>query len=126
MIATDWGAAVTEEIEVLKGILNHPGRLAITAALSYGRALSFAELGRLTGLSASNLSQQLRRLEEGGYVEVSKTSRGRRAVTLASITEGGQKAFAAHWDALQSMGEKVSLLDPGEEGCKPETGEGDQ
>jgi DNA-binding MarR family transcriptional regulator len=46
-----------------------------------------------TGLNKGTLSSHLSRLEEAGYVEVTKTYRGKVPQTLLHLTGTGRKAF---------------------------------
>ena len=46
-----------------------------------------------TGLNKGTLSSHLSRLEEAGYVAVSKTYRGKVPQTLLHLTPVGRKAF---------------------------------
>jgi DNA-binding MarR family transcriptional regulator len=46
-----------------------------------------------TGMNKGTLSSHLSRLEEAGYVEVTKTYRGKVPQTLLRLTAPGRKAF---------------------------------
>lgn len=85
----------------LKNVLHSPPQLRLMAGLRAAGVAGFGDLGGFTGLSASSLSQHLSRLVQYGYVEISKHSRGRRAVTRIAITESGQYTIDEHWRHLE-------------------------
>jgi DNA-binding MarR family transcriptional regulator len=47
-------------------------------------------------MNKGTLSSHLSRLEEAGYVEITKTYRGKVPQTLLRLTEAGRKAFAEY------------------------------
>jgi DNA-binding MarR family transcriptional regulator len=53
----------------------------------------FLYLQHETGMNKGTLSSHLSRLEEAGYVEVTKTYRGKVPQTLLRLTGVGRKAF---------------------------------
>ena len=50
-----------------------------------------------------NLSVHLRKLEEAGFVAVSKSFQGRKPLTRASMTEIGRDAFLTYLDAMSAL-----------------------
>ena len=50
-----------------------------------------------------NLSVHLRKLEEAGYVGVSKSFRGRKPLTEVSLTESGRQAFMNYLEAMSAL-----------------------
>ena len=84
--------------EVIHGRL----RLGIMAYLS-GAGAGLADFNALKarlGASDGNLSVQLRKLEEAGYVAIEKSFVGRKPLTRVRLTAGGRKAFVAYLDAI--------------------------
>jgi DNA-binding MarR family transcriptional regulator len=85
----------------------HPlARLRITttlAALQPGDGLSFSRLQELLDLTAGNLTVHLRKLEEAGYITVTRAGAGRGARTTVMITPSGRQAFDAYVEALRSL-----------------------
>ena len=67
-------------------------RLGIIAALMSGDKLDFTYLRNALKLSDGNLSIQIRKLEEAGYIKVEKMFVGRKPKTFCKITRKGQKA----------------------------------
>lgn len=67
-------------------------RLGIIAALMSGDKLDFTYLRNALNLSDGNLSIQIRKLEEAGYIKVEKIFVDRKPKTFCKITRKGQKA----------------------------------
>jgi DNA-binding transcriptional ArsR family regulator len=49
------------------------------------------------------LSVHLRKLEEAGFVEISKSFQGRKPLTRATMTNTGRDAFVAYLDAMSNL-----------------------
>lgn len=67
-------------------------RLGIISALIAGDKLEFTYLRNTLNLSDGNLSVQIRKLEEAGYIKVEKVFVDRKPKTFCKITAKGQKA----------------------------------
>jgi len=80
-------------IAALDRVIHEPGRLMITTLLSAVDRCDFLYLLHETGMNKGTLSSHLARLEEAGYVEVSKTYRGKVPQTLLRLTTAGRSAF---------------------------------
>jgi DNA-binding MarR family transcriptional regulator len=80
-------------ISELDRVIHEPGRLMIVALLSAVERTDFLYLQHETGMNKGTLSSHLSRLEEAGYIEVSKTYRGKVPQTLLRLTTAGRKAF---------------------------------
>ena len=61
-----------KEIINLDRLIHEPARLAIMAVLSACKSADFTYLLNTTGLTKGNLSAQLRKLEEGEYLTITK------------------------------------------------------
>ena len=97
---------MTETSSALEGldpVLNAPKRLAIMAVLSRSTSSDFSFLRAHLGVSDSDLSKQAAALEASGYVTVSKTGRGRGAVTAYKATKGGRRAYEQHCATLRRL-----------------------
>jgi len=68
-------------------------RLGIIAALMSGDKLDFTYLRNALNLSDGNLSIQISKLEEAGYIKVEKIFVGRKPKTFCKITGKGQRAI---------------------------------
>jgi DNA-binding HxlR family transcriptional regulator len=77
----------------LDRVIHEPGRLMIVALLFAVDRADFLYLQHETAMNKGTLSSHLSRLEEAGYVEVTKTYRGKVPQTLLRLTEAGRKAF---------------------------------
>ena len=55
-----------------------------------------------TGATAGNLSVQIDKLSKAGYVEVTKTFKGKMPCTLCKITPQGVDAFEEYVEALKT------------------------
>lgn len=67
-------------------------RLGIISALFSGDTLEFTYLRDILELSDGNLSVQIRKLEQAGFIKVKKVFVGRKPKTFCKITPKGQKA----------------------------------
>jgi DNA-binding MarR family transcriptional regulator len=85
--------------EVIHGRL----RLGVMAYLANAEVADFNELKALLEVTQGNLSVQLRKLEDAGYVAIEKGFLGRKPRTQVRITPGGRKAFAIYLDALGKL-----------------------
>ena len=77
-------------------LIHEPARLAIMAILSACESADFTYLLNATALSKGNLSAHLSKLEEGGYVTIAKSFKGKYPNTTCALTASGAKAFAAY------------------------------
>lgn len=84
-------------------VIHEPARLKIMSVLSVAQEADFTYLLRATGLSRGNLSVQLTRLEEAGYIDVEKAFVGKTPRTTAAMTTSGARAFAAYRAYLERL-----------------------
>lgn len=90
----------------LNEIIHQPVRLRIMAAMvtveDKGQ-LEFTYLRDLLNVTDGNLGAHLRKLEEAGYVQLSKTFVARKPRTYVSATSRGRRAFDDHVIALETI-----------------------
>jgi DNA-binding MarR family transcriptional regulator len=86
----------------LDRVIHEPGRLMIVALLSAVEKADFLYLLHETEMNKGTLSSHLARLEEAGYVEVTKTFRGKIPQTLLQLTPAGRKTFEEYRRQLKS------------------------
>jgi DNA-binding transcriptional ArsR family regulator len=86
----------------LNPILHSQLRLAVVSLLISVKEAEFAFLKEKTNASAGNLSVQISKLKEAGYVEVTKQFKDNYPLTICKITQQGVKAFEDYVNALQS------------------------
>jgi DNA-binding MarR family transcriptional regulator len=80
-------------IAELDRVIHEPGRLMVVALLFAVQQSDFLYLQHETGMNKGTLSSHMSRLEEAGYIEVTKTYRGKVPQTLLRLTPAGRKAF---------------------------------
>ena len=88
--------------EELDPLLHSQLRLAVMAILISVDEADFVYLKEQTGSTSGNLSVQIDKLREAGYIGVNKTFRGKMPCTICSITKKGISAFETYSQALQS------------------------
>ncbi|MES0362237.1 MAG: transcriptional regulator, partial [Anaerolineales bacterium] len=71
------------------------------AYLSIVESADFTFLMRQTGLTRGNLSVNLRKLEEVGYVRIQKEFVDRIPRTLIRLTDEGRQAIQAYRETMQ-------------------------
>jgi len=77
----------------LDPVLNTPVRLAIISVLIKVKQTDFNTLMEVTKTTQGNLSHQLKRLNNEGYVEIEKSFKGSYPLTTCKLTPKGKKAF---------------------------------
>ena len=90
----------------LDPVIHVQARLRIVVALDAlppGDELTFPKLQALLDVTSGNLATHLRKLEEVGYVRVSKVIEGRSPVTWLSLTDEGRLAFRIYKRALRTL-----------------------
>ncbi len=92
----------------LDRVIHEPARLMLVALLSEVPEVDFLYLLRETGMSKGNLSSHLSRLETAGYVEVTKTYRGKVQMTLCRLTDEGHQAFEQYRASMKASLEAMS------------------
>lgn len=100
----------------LDPVIHTAARLKVTAtlaALGAGDQISFPRLQRLLGMTAGNLSTHLRKLQDAGYVDVTKTHEGRTPVTFVALTDAGRRALDDYTAALRQLLEPAGDRDGG-------------
>ncbi|WP_168625545.1 MULTISPECIES: transcriptional regulator [unclassified Cryobacterium] len=90
----------------LDPVIHAAARLRITATLATlpaGDRMSFPRLQEILEMTPGNLSTHLRKLEDAGYVDVTKTHQGRTPVTYLALTTSGRHAFERYTETLRSV-----------------------
>jgi DNA-binding transcriptional ArsR family regulator len=86
----------------LDPILHSQLRLAAISLLISVKEAEFTFIKEKTGATAGNLSVQLGKLKEAGYIDISKQFKDNYPLTLCRITKKGIDAFEQYVAALQS------------------------
>lgn len=97
------------EFKELDPILHSQLRLAVVSLLISVREAEFTFLKEKTNSTAGNLSVQINKLKDAGYIEVTKQFSNNYPQTICKITTRGIEAFEAYVSALQSY------MNPGSE-----------
>lgn len=85
----------------LDPILHSQLRLAVMSLLIGVKEAEFTFIREKTGATAGNLSVQVQKLKEAGYIDVTKQFKDNYPQTLCKITGKGVDAFEAYVKALQ-------------------------
>lgn len=89
------------EFKTLDPVLHSQLRLAVMSLLIGVKEAEFTWLKEKTKATAGNLSIQIGKLKEAGYIEIEKTFRDNYPLTTCRITKQGAKAFEAYVKILQ-------------------------
>lgn len=90
------------ELKELDPLLHSQLRLAIVSILVSVKEAEFNYLKEKTAATAGNLSVQINKLKEAGYVEVAKGFKDNYPLTVCTITKKGMKAFEGYVTAIQA------------------------
>jgi len=85
----------------LDPLLHSQLRLAVVSLLVGLDEADFVYLKEKTEATAGNLSVQIDKLSQAGYIDVEKGFEGKRPRTVCRITAQGRAAFAEYVDALK-------------------------
>jgi DNA-binding MarR family transcriptional regulator len=97
------------DIGKLDDVIHGRLRLGIMAFLADTEVARFNELKGVLKVTQGNLSIQLRKLEDAGYIAIDKSFLGRKSLTRARLTSAGRQAFG---DYLEAIGRLVGLESP--------------
>ncbi|MBS1496392.1 MAG: transcriptional regulator [Bacteroidetes bacterium] len=90
------------EFKELDPLLHSQLRLAVVSLLISVKEAEFTFIKEKTNATAGNLSVQINKLKEAGYVEITKQFKDNYPQTLCKITAKGIEAFEQYVKALQS------------------------
>ena len=88
-------------LKELDPLLHSQLRLAIVAALMTAEEAEFTWLQEQTGATAGNLSVQLNKLKDAGYIEIEKSFKGNYPQTLCRMSDLGKEKFKVYVEALK-------------------------
>ncbi|HEY0067830.1 MAG TPA: transcriptional regulator [Flavisolibacter sp.] len=86
----------------LDPILHSQLRLAVMSLLISVKEAEFTYLREKTGATAGNLSVQIQKLKDAGYIEVVKQFKDNYPQTICKITPAGITAFEKYVENLKS------------------------
>jgi DNA-binding MarR family transcriptional regulator len=90
------------EFKDLDPILHSQLRLAVVSLLISVKEAEFTFIKEKTNATAGNLSVQINKLKEAGYIEVVKQFKDNYPQTICKITPAGVAAFEEYVKNLQS------------------------
>jgi DNA-binding MarR family transcriptional regulator len=85
----------------LDPLLHSQLRLAVMSLLISVEKAEFTFIKEKTNSTAGNLSVQLDKLSEAGYIKVEKSFKGKKPLTTCTVTPKGLKAFEEYVSILQ-------------------------
>lgn len=91
------------DYRIIDDVIHSRVRLAIMSYLATARAADFVELKKALKVSDGNLSTHLKKLEDKGYISVTKQFVDNKPQTRVKISNGGDKAFKSYVDGLAAM-----------------------
>ncbi len=86
----------------LDPLLHSELRLAVMSILLSVSEADFVYIRETTKATAGNLSVQIDKLSEAGYIEIERGFLGKRTRTVCKITPKGVEAFNNYVEALKS------------------------
>src|SRR5215210_453311 len=90
------------DFKELDPILHAPLRLAVVSLLLSVEEAEFTFIKEKTNSTAGNLSVQISKLKDAGYIQVTKQFKDNYPLTICKITSKGIDAFENYVKALQS------------------------
>jgi DNA-binding MarR family transcriptional regulator len=84
----------------LDPVIHSQLRLAVISLLVGTEMAEFTYIREQTGATAGNLSIQITKLKEAGYIDVTKKFRNNYPQTLCNITPLGREKFAEYVSSL--------------------------
>ncbi len=96
----------------LQDLIHGRARLAVLAFLTTVGEVDFVTLRDEINISDGNLSQHLKKLDEAGYVALTRGYSGGRGRTEVVLTAVGREAFYAYLDNLKLLLDAVSKKRP--------------
>jgi len=90
-------------IDSLDDVIHGRLRLGIMAFLSTAGSADFTLLKTRLQATDGNLSVQLRKLEEAGYVAIDKAFVGKKPLTTVTLTDAGRTAYIGYLDAMKKL-----------------------
>ncbi|MEO5564818.1 MAG: transcriptional regulator [Chitinophagaceae bacterium] len=94
----------------LDPILHSQLRLAVISLLISVREAEFTFLKEKTSATAGNLSVQIQKLKDAGYIDIVKQFKNNYPQTICKITPQGLKAFEEYVKILQTyVGKSINV-----------------
>jgi len=88
-------------------VIHEPARLMILATLHVVESADFLFVERQTGLTRGNLSSHMSKLEDCGYIEITKEFVNKIPRTLLRITEDGRSELLNYTNQMKQVLNKL-------------------
>ncbi|MDD7795506.1 winged helix-turn-helix domain-containing protein [Clostridium sp. 'White wine YQ'] len=98
------------DINSIPDIFQSKLRISIIACLMTGEK-TFKEVKEITKATDGNLSVQMSKMEDGGYIEVYKDFHDNKPRTRYNLTEEGRSEFIDYVNTLESVIKQYSNKD---------------
>ena len=89
--------------ESLDRLIHERLRLGIVSALAAEEGLSFGDLKQILRTTDGNLSVHARKLEEAGYIKVTKAFEDRRPRTVYRLTAKGRRSLESYLEQMETI-----------------------
>ena len=99
----DVAASAKHPAPGLDRLIHERMRLGIVSALAANESLTFNDLKNLMDTTDGNLSVHARKLEDGGYIECTKSFEGRLPKTAYKITAAGRSALQDYVSHMETI-----------------------
>ena len=96
-----------EKIDEIDQIIHSPSRLKILIVLAEVVKADFTFLVLTTGLTRGNLSANLRKLEEVGYITIEKSFVNRVSRSMIQLTDHGMMALKSYQADMQMINDAL-------------------
>jgi len=88
-------------------LIHEPNRLMIMAQLYVVQSADFTFLLHQTGMTPGNLSAHLSKLEDAGYIEITKEFIERKPHTALALTKKGRAAFKQYRRNIKQIADRL-------------------
>jgi DNA-binding MarR family transcriptional regulator len=97
------GTKARHPAPALDRLIHERMRLGIVSALAANESLTFNDLKSLMNITDGNLSVHARKLEEGGYIDCTKSFEGRLPKTVYKLTTSGRRALESYLSHMETI-----------------------
>ena len=97
------GAKAQHPAPELDRLIHERMRLGIVSALAANESLTFNDLKSLMNTTDGNLSVHARKLEDAGYIAVTKSFEDRLPKTEYKLTAAGQRALESYLSHMETI-----------------------
>ena len=96
-----------DDIQNINRLIHEPSRLTIMMHLYVVESADFQFLQHQTCMTPGNLSSHLRKLEDAGYIEMTKEFMDRTPHTALKLTKKGREAFQQYRKSVKQFIDKL-------------------